>query len=93
MPFSPQEKEMLLQGAISTYIFNFAYESRNPGCEFDVDSWMKALDEFSSNDLMIMTPDKQKQLKDVLGDLDKYSKKKESILEKEENNKQLKLDL
>jgi hypothetical protein len=79
MAFSPQEKEMLLQGAMSSYLFKFAFESRNPGCEFDVDSWMKDLDKFNSNDLMIMNAEKQRQIQDVLGNLDKYAKKRSTI--------------
>lgn len=76
MAFSPQEKEMLLQGAMSNYLFKFAFESRNPNCEFDVDSWMQDLDKFSSSDLMIMNAEKQRELQDVLGNLDKYAKKR-----------------
>ena len=79
MAFSPQEKEMLLQGAMSSYLFKFAFESRNPGCEFDVDSWMQDLDKFNSNDLMIMNAEKQRQIQDVLGNLDKYAKKRSVI--------------
>jgi hypothetical protein len=79
MAFSPQEKEMLLQGAMSSYLFKFAFESRNPGCEFDVDSWMQDLDKFNSNDLMIMNAEKQRQIQDVLGNLDKYAKKRSTI--------------
>ena len=76
MAFSPQEKEMLLQGAMSNYLFKFAFESRNPNCEFDVDSWMQDLDKFSSSDLMIMNAEKLRELQDVLGNLDKYAKKR-----------------
>lgn len=79
MAFSPQEKEVLLQGAISNYLLNFAFESRNPGCEFDIDSWMNDLDKFSSNDLMIMNAEKQHQIQDILGNLDKYAKKRSTI--------------
>lgn len=79
MAFSPQEKEMLLQGAMSNYLFKFAFESRNPGCDFDVDSWMKDLDKFNSNDLMIMTAEKQREVAEVLGNLDKYAKKRSTI--------------
>ena len=79
MAFSPQEKEVLLQGAISNYLLNFAFESRNPGCEFDIDSWMNDLDKFSSNDLMIMNAEKQRQIQDILGNLDRYAKKRSTI--------------
>jgi hypothetical protein len=79
MAFSPQEKEMLLQGAMSNYIFKFAFESRNPDCEFDIDSWMKDLDKFNSSDLMIMNAEKQREIQDVLGNLDKYAKKRSVI--------------
>lgn len=79
MAFSPQEKEMLLQGAMSNYLFKFAFESRNPGCDFDVDSWMQDLDKFNSNDLMIMNAEKQRQIQDILGNLDKYAKKRSII--------------
>ena len=77
MAFSPQEKEMLLQGAMSNYLFKFAFESRNPGCDFDVSSWMQDLDKFNSSDLMIA--EKQRQIQDVLGNLDKYAKKRSTI--------------
>ncbi len=79
MAFSAQDKEILLQGAISNYIFKFAFESRNPGCEFDVDSWMQDLDKFSSNDLVIMNAEKQRELQNVLSNLDKYAKKRSTI--------------
>lgn len=79
MAFSPQEKEMLLQEAMSNYLFKFAFESRNPGCDFDVDSWIQDLDKFNSNDLMIMNAEKQRQIQDILGNLDKYAKKRSTI--------------
>lgn len=79
MAFSPQEKEMLLQGAMSSYLFKFAFESRNPGCDFDVDSWMQDLDKFNSNDLMIMNVEKQRQIQNILSNLDKYAKKRSTI--------------
>ena len=79
MAFSAQEKEMLLQGAMSNYLFRFAFESRNPDCVFDVDSWMRDLDEFNSNDLMIMNVEKQREIQEVLGNLDKYAKKRSTI--------------
>lgn len=79
MAFSPQEKEILLQGAISNYLFHFAFESRNPGCDFDIDSWMNDLDKFNSNDLMIMNAEKQREIQDILGNLDKYAKKRPVI--------------
>lgn len=79
MAFSPQEKEVLLQGAISNYLFDFAFESRNPGCEFDIDSWMNDLDKFNSNDLMIMNAEKERQIQNILRNLDKYAKKRSTI--------------
>lgn len=79
MAFSPQEKEILLQGAISNYLFDFAFESRNPGCEFDIDSWMNDLDKFNSNDLMIMNAEKERQIQNILRNLDKYAKKRSTI--------------
>lgn len=79
MAFSAQDIDMLLSGAMNNYIFKFAFESRNPGCDFDVDSWRKDLDKFSSNDLMIMTAEKQHEIAEVLGNLDKYAKKRSTI--------------
>ena len=79
MAFSPQEADMLLTGAMNNYLFKFAFESRNPGCEFDIQSWLNDLNKLSSNDLMIMNADKQQEIQSVLGDLDKYAKKKSSI--------------
>ena len=79
MAFSPQEIDILLSRAMQSYIFKFAFESRNPGYEFDVDSWVKDLSQFGSNDLMIMNPEKQQKIQEILNDLDKYAKKKGSI--------------
>ena len=79
MAFSPQEIEMLFSGAVQNYIYNWAYESRNPGCEFDMQAWVDDLNKFNSNDLMIMSRDKQKEIQDVIGNLDKYAKKKTTI--------------
>ena len=70
---------MLFSGAMQSYIFKFAFESRNPGYEFDIDSWIKDLNQFGSNDLMIMSPEKQQKVQEILNDLDKYAKKKNSI--------------
>ena len=64
---------------LSPYLFKFAFESRNPGCEFDMESWLKDLNKFSSNELTIMSKEKQKEMQSVLSDLDKYAKKKNSI--------------
>lgn len=81
MAFTLQEKQVLLQGAISDYLLNFAFESRNPGCTFDIDSWMKDLDKFSSDDLMIMNAEKQREIQEILGNLDRYAIKKKSEIE------------
>lgn len=76
MAFSAQDIEILLNGAMQNYIFKFAFESRNPGCEFDVEKWIQDLNNFNSNDLMIMSPEKELQMGKILNDLDKYAKKK-----------------
>lgn len=76
MAFSAQDIEILLNGAMQNYIFKFAFESRNPGCEFDLEKWIQDLNNFSSNDLMIMSPEKELQMGKILNDLDKYAKKK-----------------
>lgn len=77
MALTAQEKATLLQGAISNYLFKFVFESCNPGCDFDIGSWMQDLDKFNSSDLMIA--EKQRQIQDVLGNLDKYAKKRSTI--------------
>lgn len=79
MAFSAQDIEILLNGAMQNYIFKFAFESRNPGCEFDLEKWIQDLNNFSSNDLMIMSPEKELQMGKILNDLDKYAKKKSKL--------------
>lgn len=79
MAFSAQDIEILLNGAMQNYIFKFAFESRNPGCEFDVEKWIQDLNDFNSNDLMIMSPEKELQMGKILNDLDKYAKKKSKL--------------
>lgn len=65
---------------MNNYIFKFAFESRNPGCEFDVNSRIEDLNNIGSNDLMIMSPERQNELQNILNDLDKYAVKKKSGL-------------
>lgn len=65
---------------MNNYIFKFAFESHNPGCEFDVSSWIEDLNNIGSNDLMIMSPERQNELQNILNDLDKYAVKKKSGL-------------
>ena len=65
---------------MNNYIFKFAFESRNLGCEFDVSSWIEDLNNIGSNDLMIMSPERQNELQNILNDLDKYAVKKKSGL-------------
>ena len=79
MAFSAQDIEILLNGAMQNYIFKFAFESRNPGCEFDLEKWIQDLNSFNSNDLMIMSPEKELQMGKILNDLDKYAKKKSKL--------------
>lgn len=40
---------------------------------------MNDLDKFNSNDLMIMNAEKQREIQDILGNLDKYAKKRPVI--------------
>lgn len=79
MAFHPQEIAALFSGSVQNYLFNFAFESRNPGYEFDMDAWVNDLNKFSSNDLTIMSPEKEREMQAVLDNLDKYKKKKNSI--------------
>ena len=74
MAFSQQEMEMLFASAQQNYLFKFAFESRNPGCEFDIDSWMKDLNESVPQDsLNIMNKETAVKLASVLNNLDKYA--------------------
>ena len=79
MAFSPQEIDMLFSGAAQNYIFNFAFESRNPGCKFDMDSWIKDLNKLSLNNLTVISKEKQLEIQRILENLDKYAVKKSSI--------------
>lgn len=79
MALSQMEKANILQGVISDYLFRTAFEFRNPGCYFDLDSWMRDLDAYTSKDLMIMTDEKWQELLQLVSDVDKYAKK---LLEK-----------
>lgn len=77
MAFSPQELDVLFTGAMQNYIFKFAFESRNPGCEFDTQAWVEDLNEIvSDNDLTIMNSSIREKLSNVLEDLDNYAIKK-----------------
>jgi len=78
MKLRPQEIDMLFSGAMQNYIFNFAFESRNPGCEFDIDSWVEALEDvMGTNELNIMNKETQEKMEKVLNNLDAFAKKKE----------------
>ena len=79
--FSPQDIAMLFNGAMQNYLFRFAFESRNPGCEFDMDKWVEDLNNLAPDDLMIMTPEKELEMQKILDNLDDYAVKKKSSIE------------
>ena len=75
MAFSMQEVEMMFQGAMQSYIFNFAFESRNPGCMFDMKQWIDDLNAVSAEDeLNIMNQANAEKLSAILYNLDNYAK-------------------
>lgn len=77
MAFGQPEIAGFYQGAILNYIFKFAFESRNPGMEFDADSWVKDLIEVSnanSNGLNIMNQAAWESINQLVHSLDNYKK-------------------
>lgn len=72
---SQVEKTEILRAVISDYLFRFAFESRNPGCYFDLDSWMQDLDNFSPEDFSVVNSKKWQEILHLVTDIDKYAKK------------------
>ena len=71
-----QEIEMMFQSAIQSYIFNFAFESRNPGCMFDMKQWIDDLNDAVSpgDGLAIRNEASMEKLSGILYNLDNYAK-------------------
>lgn len=72
---SQVEQAKILQAVISDYLFRFAFESRNPGCYFDLDSWTRDLDNFTPEDFSVINSEKWQEILRLVSDVDKYAKK------------------
>ncbi len=70
---SPQEKELILQGAISSYIFDYCFSQANKGKVFDYSLWEKAVDKATEDPMLSISPDKIAEFQKIAYDLNKYA--------------------
>lgn len=76
MAFSEQDLLMLLSSATQTYIFNYAFEQRNPGYKFDIQAWTEAVQKLGANGLTVMNAATMEKLQDLMTNLDDFKKLK-----------------
>lgn len=76
MAFSEQDLSIFLSSATQTYIFNYAFEQRNPGYEFDIQAWTKAVQELGANGLTVMNAATMEKLQNLMTSLDDFKKLK-----------------
>lgn len=69
-----QDQAILLSNAMNQYIFNKIFEEHNDGKSFDVEKWLKDVEELTSDSLFSISPDKIKKLEELLVNLDEYAK-------------------
>ena len=76
MAFSEQDLLMLLSSATQTYIFNYAFEQKNPGYEFDIQAWTEAIQKLGTNGLTIINATTMEKLQNLMTSLDDFKKLK-----------------
>ena len=77
MALLQQERDMLLASAMQSYIFNFCFETRNPGYTFDPEAWTQALNDLTNNDNLVIMNDKfTAELVKLMNNLDNYKNPK-----------------
>lgn len=76
MAFSEQDLSMLLSSATQTYIFNYAFEQKNPGYEFDIQTWTEAVQKLGANGLTVMNAATMEKLQNLMTSLDDFKKLK-----------------
>jgi len=81
MGFTEQELAGILQTLAISYIFNYCFEQNNPGYEFDIEAWLKMVQDATGSELTIMTPERQQKLFMDMGQLDNFKKTKVTIAE------------
>lgn len=74
MAFSDQEISVFLTSAIQSYIFNYVFEQKNPGFEFDAERWVEEVQKLAPNGLTVMNAATVEKLQDLINDLDKFKK-------------------
>ena len=74
MAFSDQEISVFLTSAIQSYIFNYVFEQKNPGFEFDAEKWVEEIQKLAPNELTVMNAATVEKLQNLINDLDKFKK-------------------
>lgn len=70
---SPEEKSILLNNAISTYIFNYCFSQKNKGKVFDAQAWSDAVDEATKDPMFTLSPEAMSNFEKVVINLDAYA--------------------
>ena len=76
---SPEEKSILLNNAISTYIFNYCFSQKNEGKVFDAQAWSNAVDEATKDPMFTLSSEAMANFEKVVINLDAYAVEKDSI--------------
>jgi len=74
LAFSDQEISVFLTSAIQSYIFNYVFEQKNPGFEFDAERWVEEIQKLAPNGLTVMNAATVEKLQNLINDLDNFKK-------------------
>lgn len=70
---TPEEKSIILNNAITNYIFNYCYSQRNPGKIFDGQAWSDAVDEATKDPMFTLSAEAVANFSKIATDLDIYA--------------------
>lgn len=64
---------VLLNSAITQYVFNKTFEAHNNGKKFNALKWVSDIQELTSDSMFSISTEKQKKLAELLENLDDYA--------------------
>lgn len=68
-----EQKALLLSSAMQQYIFDKIFQKYNNGKVFDADAWLEDVDKIVSDNMFVISPEKQAELSNILQNLDNYA--------------------
>lgn len=86
---SSEEKSVILNNAITNYIFNYCYSQKNPGKVFNGQAWSIAIDEATKDPMFTLSQEAVANFSKIATNLDAYAIDPVDLNKKSEDKKEL----